>query len=422
MKGLALTKPAFLIGMLLLAAFLPQFPPIFGRSEIHVNVFFLCAASLVIILWVSSLPRRYLIIAGAYFGVLQILLLLSYIMGSEGISSLGELPSLLRPLMLFIITLSFSILLHHDRAYDACISASIFLTIVSFFYAMFEVFAFDLVSGVIHLLYRLPDKSHIDGVSVSFFTLPYYAAYVHSILMLFVLAGLSLRPSIFLGVVFIMSVINIVLTQSKTGIFVIFLSLFLYWFASVSLKQRFLVMLLAIAVCAAMMHFLYDIVKYLNKGIGGNFAYTTLMMLDRPDEVGNLAERNRQVAQTFDALEESGWFFGVGVGKGVLIESWIAYVPYRYGLLGMVLFTLFYLFVSMRSLYQGARLNVRADKVMARVVGVWSISIFFSQLSALSMEVSKASVYTALMLALASSLMIKKPENIKANPPKECDA
>jgi hypothetical protein len=407
-RGIALSKTGFIVGVLLLAALLPQLPPVFGRSEFHINIFFLIVAITIICLWRAHIPVRYVAVSGAYFFVLQLLLLLSYVAGVEGMESLAEIPSLLRPSMLFIVTLSFSILMMHDNAFEACIKASVVLTVLSFFYAILEVFAFDAMSPLFHLLYRLPDKKNIDGVSVSFFTLPYYAAYVHSILMLFVLAGLSLRPGFFLAVVLIMSVLNVVLTQSKMGIFVVFLSLFLYWFLSVRAGWRAIVACIGIVFFSASVYFLYDLIKYLNEAIGGNFAYTTLMILERPDEAGNLAERNRQVVHTFHLLESGGWLIGVGLGKGVLIESWIAYVPYRYGMLGFGFFVLFYLVISFIAFGKSCNLRSQSDRIMARVIAVWAFAIFFTQLSSLSMEMSKSAVYTALMLGMTSVLFLKK--------------
>ena len=405
---LSIARPGFLIALMLLAALIPQLPPVFYRSEFHINIAFVFFALLIIAVWARFLPLKNIAIVALYFLVLQLLLLLSYVVGSEGMSSLGELPSLLRPAFLFIITTAFAILLSHKNSFGACIQASKILIVISFFYACLEVFAFDSVAGLIHAIYRLPDKKNIDGVSVSFFTLPYYAAYVHSILMLFILAALSVRVSIVNIVIFSMAVINIILTQSKTGIFVVFVTIFLFWFISVSFKWKVIVATIAMVVLCCVVFFLYDFVKYLNDSIGGNFAYTTMLILEKPDEAGNLAERNNQAADTFHLLSMSGWLIGIGLGKGVLIESWVAYIPYRYGMLGFVFFILFYLLISVRAFFQAAILESREDILKSRVLGIWSLCIFFTQLSSLSMEMSKASIYTCLMLAMASGSLLKR--------------
>lgn len=394
--------------MLLVATFTPQLPPVFGRSEFHINILAFCLACIGFFVWHRNFPGRKSIILIVYFSVFQILLIFSSLFGPEGLSNFNEMPSLFRPVMLFVVAALFVLLINESDAFETCMSVSIALTLISFFYAILEVFAFSSFSPLMHAFYRLSDKSNIDGVSVSFFTLPYYAAYVHSILLLFVLCALSYKRTFFRFLVLLMSLSNIVLTQSKTGIFVAFLSLFMYWFMSADKRARWFVALFGSALCSVIMYFMYDAIKFLSDAVGGNFAYSTMLILERPEEAGNLVERTRQVSETFELLWSGNLFIGIGLGKGLTIESWLAYVPYRYGVIGLVFFVGFYLLVGIRSLYLSLNIEDLSSRLIARAVGIWAICLFFTQLSSLSMEVSKASIFTGLMLAFASTISIKR--------------
>lgn len=405
---LYISKRRYLAVFILVAALFPQLPPIFGRSEFHINIIALLLSAAAIFFFGARVDLKKLYVFLCYFLTLQLLLLLSYFFGEEGLNGLSDIPSLLRPIMLLVLTLGFSILLSDRQSFELCISIVCILTVISFIYALIEVFAFSSAAPIMYFFYRWEDKTNIEGASVSFFSLPYYAAYVHSILMLFILAGLSLRPSVTRYIILVMAIVNIMLTQSKTGIFVSFVALFMYWYVSVGPRARLFVVTIAVFFCVAVVYYLYDFVSFLYDAIGGNFAYTTLLILERPEEAGNLAERLNQVGTTLTLLGNGGWLVGLGLGKGLTLESWLAYVPYRYGGLGLLFFFIFYVFVTVRSIYLSFYLSDKHLIIIARIVAIWAFCLFFTQLSSLSMETSKSSIFTALMLALTSNVLVQR--------------
>ncbi|WP_394200990.1 O-antigen ligase family protein [Marinagarivorans algicola] len=401
-----LNKSHILAAMLLLAVFIPQLPPVFARSEMHINLIGFVVSCGVLAFWGNKFNIIRFYIALFYYSFFQGLLLLAYLFGPEGFGGLTDLPSLFRPLMLLVMCAAFSVLLEGQRSIQMLYRVFTYITVISFGYAVLEVFFFSLVSPIIHIFYRLPDKNNIDGVSVSFFTLPYYAAYVHSILLLFMLSRYSKEKSVTAVILVLMSLINIILTQSKTGIFVAIATLFIFWFMRASRAGRIWVFILTVVTFITSVYFLYDFIKYLNDSIGGNFAYTTMVMLESPDEAGNLAERSNQVARTFELLMANNPLLGVGLGKGETIESWLAYIPYRYGGLGLMLFVFFYIALTLRCFILFFSVGNKETKELLMIVCIWSFCLFFTQLSSLSIEISKAAYFSALMIAIASKLVI----------------
>lgn len=404
-----LNRDKLLIFFICSSLLFPQLPPIFIRSEIHINFYSILLALFFIINFKIHMGYRERLLIFGYFIIMQVLLIISYLFGVEFFESYGELPSLFRPIMLLIVTLGFSSLLGNDEnIYDSLLSAAKIIVLLVFIYSLLEVFSFEAFSGIMFLLYRIQDKSNIDGVAVSFFTLPYYASYVLSIFLPLLLSNARRCLNITSISFVLMCIFSVVLTQSKTGIFLSILIVFIYLYMSSSSFSKLLVVTLFVFISLLAIFFLKDFVIYLNEEYGGNFAKTLDLILSGSDQAYNLTERQDDITSTFYRVIQVNPFIGLGLGKGETIEVWVASIIYRYGLLGLFYFTAYFVVIGLYS-FQKIRLSDHSvfdtNIELLKMVSIWALTIFISQLSSFMLEMSKCGVLSCLMFALMARLL-----------------
>lgn len=393
---------------LLLCLFLPQFPPVFQRTEFHIHIFALICACLSLILFKLKLNHLEKTLLFSYFVVFQFLLFLSYALGVEGLNGFSDIPSYTRPTMLLIITLGFATLIKNMVVtYDSILSIAKLLICIVFIYSLCEVFLFDVFSGLMHLTYRLEDKININGIAVSFFTLPYYASYILLVFLPILLSNYKLNKSYTSLCYIFIAFISITLTQSKMGIFLSFGVLFLYWFLSVSLYKKLLVLIIFSIFFGLLIIYLVDFVTYLIDNYGGNFAKTLHLILTNPEYAYNLTERLDDITETFTLITSNNYFVGVGLGKSITIEIWIAIILYRYGFIGLIFFIIYFLIIGCWAAKKSTQDYIYHEKYreLLKMVAIWALIIFLTQLSDLMIEKSKAAIVSCFMFALAAKVL-----------------
>ncbi len=413
MVKLKFDKQLYLSFLLTLAVFLPQIPPLFGRSEIHINLILTFCTIMTLLIFKVRLKINELLLLIIYYSIFQLLLLISYFFGSDEFGGFSDIMSLYRPIMLFFLSLGLLNLLDNiELSYFTIIRTIKKLMIVIFLYSLSEVFFFSKISPLIHMVYRLEDKSNIDGVAVSFFTLPYYASYILSIFLLFFISNFKINKNINSLIYILICILSIVLTQSKMGIAVAFVSFFVYLYLSASITRKIFIILIFSLFILFNWFYLLEIVKFLKNEIGGNFANTTYLILIGSEHAGNLLARQEQLINTYNTIYSHNILIGAGLGKGLTLETWMASILYRYGFIGLIFFISFFLYVFFKintKLQQLKKINIIKREVL-KVVGIWAIMIFLTQLSGLMMEYSKAALYSGLMFALTSKILLKKED------------
>ncbi|WP_392344260.1 hypothetical protein [Pseudoalteromonas prydzensis] len=402
-----------LSSLLLFILLFPQLPVVFQRSELHINIVAISLSILALLLYRTKLEKKLYIIPFIYFFSLQCFLFLSGWFGTEDFLSFGEVPSYFRPTMLLIVTLGFLTMMKDvDSLYHNLVRLAKILTVAIFIYSILEVFLFNYFSKVMFILYRLEDKSNIDGVAVSFFTLPYYGAYIMCTLFPLLLSNYEKNKGRSFFYI-LMLVISVVLTQSKMGVFLLIGIVFLYWFISVSFKKKVVVLLFFCLFALVMVLSLQEFVAYLNATVGGNFARTLHLMLSNTDQAHNLLERLDDIIETYQAISQHNFFVGIGLGKGETIEVWIAMIMYRYGLTGLFFFIMFFLIIGVKAMLMAMKKDSYSyeKQSLLKFVSIWALTIYISQLSGLMLEMSKGGVLSCLMFAVASKcIMDSKPK------------
>lgn len=395
---------------------LPQLPIIFGRSEFHINIYVFIFSVLILCKY-QVIDRYRSFIPIAYFLVFQLLLMCSYWFGVEELGEISDIPSYYRPVMLMVITLAFLSLMHdYESVYKLALRAIKAIVLMVFTYSFFEVFFLNELSSLMFTFYRMEDKSNINGVAVSFFTLPYYAAYILNTFLVFLLSNYKINKSFVSALYVLICIISVIFTQSKMGIALTFSIFFLFYFMRSKFFSKTLICFLFFVFVVILYRYLYDVVSFMYSNYGGNLFSTLYVMLKSPEQSGNLMERVNDIHSTYELIITNNIFVGVGLGKGVTIETWIASLMYRYGFIGLALFIITYISMGLYSwrLYSIEKNIYRAE--LLNICSIWALTIFISQLSGLMMEISKNAVVTCFMFALTSFVMAK---NNKKNLVKE---
>lgn len=410
---MVLNKQAFYKLLFITSLLLPQMPPIFGRSEFHINIY-VFVVSVFLLFKYPKIDKSRSVIPLGYFLLFQFLLIGSYWLGVEDFGGLSDIPSYYRPIMLMVITLAFLILMEDYKiVYESTLHIIRILVFLVFFYSVLEVFAFDIFSSFFHAFYRLEDKDNIDGVAVSFFTLPYYSAYILNTFFIFLLSEHNRNKSFKSFVYVLFCLLSIFLAQSKMGIALCFAILFAFYFMQSKIISKAIILSIFLVFMTLLYFYLYDFVLFMKKEYGGHLFTTLYVMMAHTEQSGNLMERVSDIYDTYRLIENNNYFIGVGLGKGVTIETWIASLMYRYGLLGLGFFIAVYLFVGFYCWYLSSRENDFYRSELLKICSIWALTLFISQLSGFMMEVSKSAVVSCFMLALvAFSLNKNKSPNV----------
>lgn len=410
---MVLNKQSFYKLLFLTPLLLPQIPPIFGRSEFHINIY-VFVLSLFILFKYPVINKIRIVIPLGYFLLLQFMLICSYWFGVEGFGGLSDIPSYYRPLMLMVITLAFLALMDdYDAVYKLTLYIIRILVLLIFFYSLLEVFAFSLLSSFFHTVYRLEDKVNIDGVAVTFFTLPYYSAYILNVFFIFLLSAHNKEKNFKSFIYVTLCIFSIFLAQSKMGIALCFAVFFAFYFMQSKAISKAIVLSVFLIFMTVLYFYLYDFVSFMKKEYGGHLFTTLYVMMANTEQSGNLMERLNDIYNTYRLIENNNYFVGVGLGKGVTIEIWIASLMYRYGFLGLGFFIATYLFIGFYSWYLSSKEIDFYRSELLKICSIWALTLFISQLSGFMMEVSKTAVVSCFMLALATfSLNKRKSPNL----------
>lgn len=398
--------------LLILATFIPQLPPIFNRSEVHINVIFFFLSILFILLLKPKIKKNQIVYLSLYYFTSQLLLIASYTLGPNPFNDTSDLPSLFRPIMLFTFTMLFlTCLTDFKSIYCSILKITKIIVVSVFIYSILEVFFLSNVGNTLFFLYRMEDKSNIDGVAVSFFTLPYYSSYIMLLLFPILLSNHNKNSNIRSLSLILICISNIVLTQSKMGIFLVFGVIFIYYFISSKLFIKILICFIFIFTAVLLFFFLNDFISFLYYEYGGNFAKTLYLILNDFEHAYNLTERLNDIIHTYDLIKPNNFLFGLGLGKGLTIEIWIASLMYRIGFLGLIFFITFFVVTSILLYRKISPNEIHIDfyyNELVKLVFIWSSTIFISQLSGLMMEASKGAIFSSLMFALSAKCLFDK--------------
>lgn len=381
----------------------------FLGSEVYINFGILYIFVLLLIFRRSSLSREEVAIM-IFYSLLQLLLVLSWVNEvSLGSASISDIPSLLRPVFLFILVLGFVLLyslvnVHPVVILDCFVKAS--FSILVFYYVLET---FGMVEFIKHHLWVRPRLSQ-HNYFTSFFVTTYFAAYFYTICFGYSVVRLLYRPSFSWFAISIGFLYFVVIAESKS--FYVFSFIFAFLCIYIAFNKVFKIFALTIAfslavVAAYSFHHILELI--VSTDLRSFRSIYTL--LSNPEESITLQTRYSQIVIAVSGSFERGGL-GVGLGRSISLESYIASFVYRYGLIGFSMYTLYFLSISCWAYRSYSASKNYDDKTIFLFVSIWFALLPLGLMSSPMYEMGKNSIFSAFIVSSfiwAKKYYVEKP-------------
>ncbi|WP_158174565.1 O-antigen ligase family protein [Grimontia hollisae] len=388
--------------------FFPLFPNVFGASQIHINLLVLALIFIPFCLYFrigDYKGLKQLVIY--YYFICQLLLfptlIVDIIYGEIGY---GSVFSFLRPVFLCIVYLAII-----ELVARASIERIMFvikaIVLVSFLYAVVELFLLDLFSDFVFGLYKREDRVNLLFSSTTFFGTTYYSSFAFFTLALLILGNYERTGKINNIFLFFLACSLVVLTQSKAGMLSLFIALCLMMCVSYFqwLRLGLLFILILFFAILVNINYIFDLLSDFNL-VSVKQIYE---LIYNTDESETLGLRMQQIIYSLDIVNNHLGFFGGGlVPQDGSLESWPALFLYRYGILGVFNFIFFSLLISALSYRALVRkFNVRFS-AFAKSGFAWGITLPLTQISTPMMELGKTAFIANFFLAFLTVSLREK--------------
>ncbi|MDC9529673.1 hypothetical protein [Pseudoalteromonas sp. Angola-7] len=380
--------------------FFPLFPTVMVNSQVHINILVFLLSILYLKHYKNSVDftgNKYVI---GYYLTLLLLLSVSFIFDIANLEvSFGSGFSYLRPLMLLIVTIA---------AIDAvknsdfvCNKRLALIVIISTLYVFVELalnsrpYFHELVFD----LYKREFRFELLFYAVSFFGTSYYSGYAFLILFFLALINYNKYQKTILGFfLVVLTSILVLLSQSKSMIFSLFICIYFYIF----LKSK------SLSVKSILFFVPFFIVSlfFINKELISELLLSTELrslksldtLLMNTSNSGTLNVRFEQIISAFNSAYEKSIFFGSGLGRDESLESLPAVYFFRYGLLSIFFHYFIVLVIVIFSFIKMYELRKSDDFIYPLVVFLWAFTLPLTQFSGVMVEMSKLSYMSALMV------------------------
>jgi hypothetical protein len=383
--------------------FFPLFPTIMGASHLHINVLSLLLSLILLFAARDRLTLSLYDPVVIYYLALQVLIMPSmYFDSYAGKTTFAGLFSCLRPILLLMFYLSLDSLTRlFITSKPKYINLIVFL---AFVYSILEVFLIDIMKNVVFFLYKREEKENILFVASNFFGTSYYAGYAFIILGLLSYASYRVWNDKFSLFTSILCIILIVFSQSKVMLFSLFLILFILIMFNKELRLAKYALVVLMFTILILLGVYWDDILIMLGHLNLSSVRSLNTLVTDPANSGTLLARASQIMDTFDLITESNILFGIGLGQGVALESWVASFLFRYGIFGVLCFLCLVCFLSYKCLIQHKRLKGTKYEVIPLVCFAWIITLPLTQLSSVMLETSKLAYLSAFMFSLIKNI------------------
>lgn len=345
-----------------------------------------------------------------FYVISQVVLIFTVTHTGHDLLTFSALPSVFRPSFLFLMFfIAFLIGLRSNER--VLIKFLAVLTLAMLLYNIVDLLNPSFFEKI-HKAFYFREKFEGKSVFINFFFTSYSTGYVALVCFLFFcsLAVVTKKMSWFVLCSF--SLIVLIMAQSKTmfiagalGFFIISL----YFFKNLVLKMA--VIFITLLSIYYFINNIDEIFQFL-RDVGFRQAQSLYLLLVDRESSGTLNLRKEQILHSFELTVNNPWFLGAGLGRDVLLESWISSYLYRYGLYGPMLFISAVLYIVIYS-FKMLRKHAQDRFLKGMYLGfmVWGLTLPISQMSSPLNETGKTAALTMLVIGLMFALN----ERIKLN-------
>lgn len=250
----------------------------------------------------------------------------------------------------------------------------------------------------INFLYKRSYKYGIEHSATTFFGITYSSGFFgFSLLCLSIPTFLLLGKRRLLYLVSMLLILVVLLSQSKTMILSVLLFFPTYILLRKGGNKYIFTSMLALFIPVFLIYgkgFLIYILNYLSSDFIA--ARSVLRIINNPEQSGTLSVRVEQVVNAWKLLSESSYLLGVGLGRSLYLESWIAEILYRYGVIGFFVYIIGYFLVAIKLFIK----VLSKDSALYVCLFIWFSFLPINQLSGLLIESGKTMVVFCFMLSI----------------------
>ncbi len=387
----------------LILMFMPTFGSALGGILINLISFFLSVFYIFIISKKQTAIIKLNSVALVFF-ILSLLLMISFFQDIfNGMFDFGSFFSALRPF--FIFATIYASYLYWNTNVDLISTWNSFLDTIfaSLFFCVFIEFIFPKSSLIFNFLYgaRSSDLSGPLGTS-------YYIGYIFFLMYLNFLFKLKSKFNLINLLKLVIAFVIIFLCESKPPLLI---AIFMFPFLFFPIKSfkiftliyfGFLIILFSNVKTDELTEILvgFNIDSYNVKSL--------IRILDNAEGAGTYSVRQEQAEMAISGSFRN-YGFGLGLGRDILLESWLSYYGYRYGVIGLVIYFVFWVYLGISSYLKGLKNNrFNENWYILVVLGFW----FFFQAALLMSggmnESGITGIFNSIIIGLIIVLLEKK--------------
>jgi hypothetical protein len=341
------------------------------------------------------------VIAGVFLS-LSLLIVISAVFDLvSGVFTFGSFFSMLRPF--FIWTIVTSAYVFWDTRSDLiekwnafCNSILAMLTTC----ALLELL-FPFASTLFDFLYGTRSSLLSGPLGTS-----YYFGYLAFLISIHYLFQLKYKFSTGIFIRFLIGFTLVFLSDSKPPLVSLIILIPLLFFP----QRRLLFALIVYLLTLLFAFFILPIEPIIEFLVGLNIdSYnisSLIRILSNAEGAGTYSIRQEQIdLALFRSTDNYG--FGVGLGRELLLESWISYYAYRYGIIGLAVYIFFWVYLAVELLLSGRKKNLISGYFMV-YLGLWFLFQPVLLLSGGMNESGMSGVFGSIVIGFSMVLIKRK--------------
>lgn len=373
--------------------FMPNFVYAFNMGSVN-SIIYLGFSVLALVKFFKIEKSDYLYITFFVFCfVIQLLSLFSTLIDFDGASNIGL--TTIRPLIIFIQVSGFyfffkskNCLITENDVAKVC--KIIIFICFSFFVLKNEISSINNV--VFNVFYVAPNKIFLEYSSILFFASTYFSSFIYVFCFVFIFYDFMKSITFTNAMLVLANILLIFYSVSKTGAIAMIATVLL---VSLFKSRNFFVKISYIVLFSFIGMWLY--LNYIE-------SISSYRLIVSFQEIftggGGQNSADDRLDQIIYAVIGSyhNYFLGLGSGQNVLNETIISDFSYRYGLLGLLLYFIFYFYVFLVMFKIRSRLIINRDFFSCGLI--WIILLFILSFSSSAMEIGKGGIVNCMFLAM----------------------